>query len=184
MPIEGGSREVILHERTMEVNEMNSIVIYTSHFGNTKKVAEAIAAGLRSRGTAQVLAVDEVPLTLPHGTDLVVIGGPTEVHGMTKPLAQFFDRLGPGLGRDTVAAAFDTRVQASRWLSGSAAVGITRKLRQAGACLIVPVESFFAAGKAPDVHLLPGELERATRWGASLAAHLEILASAPVAITH
>ena len=155
---------------------MNSIVIYASHFGNTKKIAEAIADGLRSRGTVQVFSVEEAPVTLPYGTDLVVIGGPTEVHGMTRPLAQFFDRLGPGLRRGTAAATFDTRLKASRWLSGSAAVGSTRRLRQAGARLIAPAESFFVAGSP--VVLLPGELERATTWGASLAAQVEALSPA------
>ena len=161
---------------------MNSIVIYASHFGNTKKVAEAIAEGLRPLGTTQVLSVEEAPATLPYGTDLVVIGGPTEAHRMTRPLAQLFDRLGPGLGRGTAVAAFDTRLQASRWLSGSAAVGVTRRLRQAGARVIAPPESFFVAGKTPE--LLPGELERATQWGADLAAQVKALAPVPAVTTN
>jgi len=44
---------------------VNSIVIYASHFGNTRAIAEAIAQGLRSRGVVRVLSVEEVGAALP-----------------------------------------------------------------------------------------------------------------------
>lgn len=96
--------------------DMNSIVIYASRYGNTQKIAEAIAGGLQSRGPAQVYSVDEAPATLPRGTELVVIGGPTEVHRMTQPVAQLFDRMAPGALRGVAAVAFDTRLCSPRWL--------------------------------------------------------------------
>ena len=43
---------------------MNSIVIYASRYGNTRKIAEAIADALRQRGTAQLFAADDVPTRL------------------------------------------------------------------------------------------------------------------------
>ena len=74
---------------------MNSIVIYASHFGNTRRIAETIASELQSRGSVQLLPADEAPAVLPAQTDLVLVGSPTEGHRMTVPAAEFFARLAP-----------------------------------------------------------------------------------------
>ena len=153
---------------------MKAVVIYASHFGNTEKIARAIAVGLWTRGTVEVLAADEAPAVLRPGTDLVVIGGPTEQHGMTQSLAYYLDRLAPGVLQDAAVAAFDTRLRWPRWLSGSAAVGITQKARAAGARMVVPPESFFIKGLAGTggrntAQLDSGELDRATAWARALA---------------
>ena len=153
---------------------MNSVVIYASRNGNTRKIAEAIADELRQRGTTQLFAAEEAPAVLPEGTDLVVIGGPTEVHGMTKPLAEVFDRFAPEALLGVVAAAFDTRLHGARWLTGSAGAGAEKKLQHAGARMIAPAESFFVrneegAEKSEGPKLEPGELERAAQWATTLA---------------
>jgi flavodoxin len=155
----------------MEVMSMNSVVIYASRYGNTKKIAEAIAEGLRPFGTTQLFAAEEAPTRLPEGTELVVVGGPTEAHGMTGPLAEVFDRMEPEALAGAIAATFDTRLRWPRWLAGSAGVGAWNKLRHAGARMIAPAESFFVknAEKGAAPKLEPGELERATQWSAALA---------------
>jgi flavodoxin len=155
---------------------MNSVVIYGSRHGNTRKIAEAIASGLKSRGTVKLLEADDAPSVLPHNTDLVVIGGPTEAHRMTEPMAHFFDRLADGALSARAAAGFDTRLRWPLWLSGSAGAGITARLYKMGARVISPEASFLvnrtaAGGKLPV--LVPGELERAKAWGASLAEKVE-----------
>ena len=66
---------------------MKSIVIYASRYGNTQRIAEAITEALQTHGEAQLFPADEALPVLPKGIDLVVIGGPTEVHRMTKPVA-------------------------------------------------------------------------------------------------
>ncbi|HEX5502811.1 MAG TPA: flavodoxin domain-containing protein [Thermomicrobiales bacterium] len=154
---------------------MDSIVIYASRSGNTRKVAEAVAEGLRSRGTARLVPADEAPAAVPAGTDLVVVGGPTEAHGMTAPVGRFFDRLGPGALQGTAAAAFDTRLRGPRWLWGSAAAGIAGRLHRAGARSVAPAESFFVT-RAPALE--PGEAARAETWAAALADCLAAGASA------
>jgi flavodoxin len=156
------------------VVHVNSIVIYASHFGNTMQVAGAIAAGLRMRGTAQVYSLEDMPRKLPEGTDLVVIGGPTEQHGMTEPMARFFDWMAPDALRGVAVAAFDTRLRWPRWMSGSAGKGIEKKLEEAGARVIAPVASFFikgamGTGGSSSAQLEDGELERAKTWATSLA---------------
>lgn len=155
---------------------MNSIVIYASHFGNTKRIAEAIADGLRAHGTARVLSVEVAPTTLPIGIDLVVIGGPTEAFRMTQPMSHYLDSLEAGALHGIAAAAFDTRLHMPRWLLGSAAVGVERRLVEAGTRVIAPRESFFVVGSPAE--LVPGELERAKAWGAALAAQVAAHAAA------
>jgi flavodoxin len=150
-----------------EVLVVRSVVIYGSRYGNTQKVAEAIADGLRSRGPVELISVDHGPTVLAATLDMLVVGGPTEAHGMTDPVRRFLEGLGAGSLESTAAAAFDTRLRLPRWVSGSAATGIARRLEQAGARLVAPAESFFVKGKDPALE--PGELERAAAWGRSLA---------------
>jgi flavodoxin len=145
---------------------MQSVVIYASRSGNTRTIAAAIAAALRAHGPVHLLSVEEAPVTLPAATDLLVIGGPTEGHGMTAPLIQFFDRLAPAALQGMAAAGFDTRLRWPRWLSGSAAVDITHRLRQMGARVIAPAESFLVSTTP---RLEPGQVDRATAWAAALA---------------
>jgi flavodoxin len=149
---------------------MNSLVIYGSRSGNTQRIAEAIAEILRERGSVQLLAADEAPASMPAGTDLVVIGGPTEAHGMTPPMAQLFDRLAPGTLAGVAAAAFDTRLRWPLLLSGSAAARIADRLERCRARLIGDPESFFVTRQPT---LEEGELERARAWAVMLAAAAE-----------
>lgn len=145
---------------------MKSLVVYASRSGNTRRIAEAIAEALRARGTVDLWSADEAPARPPEAIDLVVIGGPTEAHGMTEPVARLFERLEPRALEGRAAAAFDTRLRWPRWLSGSAADDIARRLREAGARVIAPGESFMVSRKPL---LEPGEAERATAWAVSLA---------------
>ena len=155
---------------------MNSVVVYASHFGNTKKVAEAIADGLRAYGQALVFSTEDASTRLLEEAELVVIGGPTEQHGMTEPLARFLNRL--TLHAPGAVAIFDTRLRWPRWLSGSAAVSVSTRLRQAGAHLVAPEESFFIKGAAgtggrDTAELDDGELDRAREWAVALAERVE-----------
>ena len=150
---------------------MNSLVVYGSRHGNTHKVADAIAFELGKHGVVQLVSAEgarKVPL---EKVDLIVVGGPTEAHRVTEPVAQFFDRIGKEELVGKAAAAFDTRLRWPEWLSGSAAAGIAQRLHQARARLIAPETSFFVSGKLPVLE--PGEIERAAAWAASLVARVE-----------
>lgn len=144
---------------------MKSLVIYASRSGNTRRIAEAIADGLRSRGSVALAPVEEAPTAIPAEVELVVIGGPTEMHGMTAPMKEYLGRLAPDALAGRRAASFDTRLRAPAIFSGSAAAGITRRLRALRAKVALQ-ESFFVV-KGPELE--PGEVERATAWAASLA---------------
>jgi flavodoxin len=158
----------------MEMMSMNSVVIYATRYGNTRTIAEAIADRLRSYGDVQLFAAEEAPTKLPRRTDLLVIGGPTEMHRMTEPLAEVLQRIEPETLHGVAAATFDTRLRWPRWLAGSAGAGAWNELHYAGARMITPAESFFVkneegAEKSKGAKLEPGELERATQWAVSLA---------------
>lgn len=151
---------------------MKTLVIYTSHFGNTRRIAEAIGEGLQPYGVVRVASVEEASELLSEKFDLLLIGGPTEQHTMTEPMEKFLDRIDRDVLLGTAAAAFDTRLQWPRWMSGSAALHIEERLRHAGAHVVAPVESFFVKGAgASDRHppeLADGELGRARAWATSV----------------
>jgi flavodoxin len=144
---------------------VKSIVIYGSRYGNTHEIAKAIAISLERWGSVELFAAETAPSLKE--ADLVVVGGPTEAHGMSEPLKQFFAGLEGDSMRGKLAACFDTRLTWPRLLSGSAAARIDDKLRGLGAEVIVPDGSFLVSGKTPVLE--PGEQERAVAWAEDVA---------------
>jgi hypothetical protein len=170
---------------------MRAVVVYESMYGNTHLVADAIGAGLRSASEVSVIPVSEVSPAVLAEADLLVVGGPTHAHGMSRtatrkaaveaankpvsPLKVEPDALGPGLrdwldslGRYPVkAAAFDTRMHGPAALTGRASKGVTRLLRAHGFDVIAEPESFLVTKQD---RLEPQETTRARDWGTKLAA--------------
>jgi hypothetical protein len=172
---------------------MRALVVYESMFGNTKRIALAIADGIGTRMPAQAIEVADAVEEIPDDVDLLVVGGPTHVHGMSstktrataaertsQPLVsqrfgirEWLDRAHPAL-YEVPAAAFDTRVGGPVILTGSAAKGFTRGLRSAGFRVVEPPHSFIVGSRTPpeDDALLDGELDRARAWGETLVARM------------
>jgi hypothetical protein len=170
---------------------MHAVLIYESMFGNTHAIADAIATGLKPGYEVTVVPVAGASQEALGQADLVIVGGPTHVHGMSrantrkaaveqagKPggrltLEAGADGLGlrdwfGSLGRlDASAAAFDTRVNGPATFTGRASKGIAKMLKQHGLSLIAEAESFLVT---KDNELLPGEKDRARQWGQDLAA--------------
>jgi hypothetical protein len=71
------------------------------------------------------------------------------------------------------AVAFDTRVQGPAVLMGRASRAIEHSLRKRGVKMVAEGESFLVS---KDNLLVAGELERAERWGAQLAADAVVIA--------
>jgi flavodoxin len=162
------------------VRAVNAIVVFDSLHGNTERIAHAIGEALEPLGNVRVLRTTDVP---PGTTaDAWVVGGPTQRHGMSPPLASLVDAMPGGSLRDVPVATFDTRYHYPRLMSGSAAHSAAGHLRRAGCRLVAEPESFFVmegdrppgGGKPPAdaEHLEGGELDRARAWGTRLAALL------------
>jgi flavodoxin-like protein len=163
---------------------MRAVVAYESWFGNTVALAEAVADELRADHEVTLVSVDEPPPSLD-GVDLLVLGAPTHVHGLSSRFSRraaleqkgeerepgggtrgWLAALPPGAGRR--AAAFDTRIDKPVVLVGSAARTLARRLARKGFALVAPVESFFV--RDSEGPLEEGELERARAWARRLAA--------------
>lgn len=168
---------------------MKVLVMYESMFGNSERIAHAVAEGL---GESLEVVVHDVttahPGEIPGDVDLLVVGGPTHALSMSRPgTREDAIRQGAGQGlasrglREWVEglrgdldglpfAAFDTRVSRVRRLPGSAARSATRMLRRRNGRMLVIPQSFF-------VDDVPGPLgsdepARARAWGRSLASLL------------
>jgi flavodoxin-like protein len=166
---------------------MKALVVYESMYGNTAAVGDAIAASLRARGLdVEAGPVSRIDPQEAAEVDVLVVGGPTHVHGMsssrTRKTAADDDKntfaeptLEPGLrdwvrqlppGRSRLAAAFDTRIDKPVILTGSAAKGIGRRLKGRGFRLVAQPECFLVS---TENRLLDGEVERAKTWGREVA---------------
>jgi len=62
---------------------MRTLIVVESQFGNTKRIAHAIASGLEGSGRVDVVGVDDAPGELPEDLDLLVVGGPTHTFSMS-----------------------------------------------------------------------------------------------------
>ncbi|HEU4514336.1 MAG TPA: flavodoxin domain-containing protein [Nocardioidaceae bacterium] len=164
---------------------MKALIVVESMFGNTRKVAEAVAEGLRGHAEVEVVAAAEAHAPLLELVDLLVVGGPTHAFSMTRGstredavrqgaspeaavtgIREWIGRLHAGPHSEMVAT-FDTRVGKVRHLPGSAAKSAVKALRKLGYTPVVPAESFWVADVSGP--LLEGELDRARAWGEALA---------------
>lgn len=167
---------------------MKAVVIYESIYGNTRAIAEALAEGL---GGAGVYPVHEAAGHAEEA-DLLVVGGPTHMHGLatarSRQMAASAAHEDGGLAVESSAtaepglrqwlhelqerpgaraAAFDTRLDKSPWLTGVASRGIAKRLRRHGYEVIASESFLVEDSEGP---LERGEIERARSWGAELAA--------------
>jgi flavodoxin len=149
---------------------MRIAVMYESEFGNTRTLAEAIADELRREGAVQVTDLRAGPAALPHDLDLLVVGGPTQVHGISQLLRAELARWPQNALAGIAVAAFDTRVHGPHLLTGAASGGIARQLQQRGGRMVCPSASFLVDGR--EGPLTTGELERARGWARELLAQV------------
>ena len=160
-----------------------ALIIVESCFGNTRAIADSIAAGLIDGGVeTRVVDVAEAPRALPADLDLLILGAPTHNRGLpteatrAKAHAQAgADGASQGISQwmgnaeipaSLSVAAFDTVISRG-WLSGSAAKAIAKTLQRHQSRRATSVRSFVvAASKGP---LAAGQKTEAHIWGRELA---------------
>jgi flavodoxin len=150
-----------------EAQQMKSIVVYHSTYGNTERIAWAIGDMLSNICECEARCIGDHPV-IGADTDLLVIGGPTKSHGIDWDMRHFLDLLDPAIVQGQRFAAFDTRIAVPSLISGSAAKGIAKRLMQLGGHMVASPESFFVEGN--DGPLRDGEIERAGGWAREVAA--------------
>ncbi len=159
---------------------MRALLIVESCFGNTKTIAEAIAAGMEESGAqVQIARVDTAAQDVLATIDLLILGAPTHNRGLSttatrrKAAAAGAVHSQTGMREwldgvvlaapDPMVAAFDTGSGRGR-LSGSAATSIARLLARRG--ISCRTKAFVVGGvQGP---LAPGEIEKAKDWGRTL----------------
>jgi flavodoxin len=150
---------------------MMNLVMYDSAYGNTGKVAQAIADALG--------VTPKLMSTVTHeelqAADLIIIGSPTQGGNPTQAMMTWLKQLPKGILANKQVAAFDTRFEINGhgfWLKfvmkiiGFAAAKIAIQLRAKGGVLIAPPEGFIVNDK--EGPLRQGEPTRAAAWARRL----------------
>ena len=178
---------------------MEIAVVYESMFGTTHEVADAIARGVSDAepgAHVQCLSVSEADPGQVAAADLLIIGGPTHMRGMTSgmtrkmavtmeekresgpegPMGHGLEPGAEGSGlRDWFHRLPDSRkgrraaafdTRGEGPMMGGAARGIARRLDGHGYELIADPEGFIVEGE--QMLLKAGEQERARAWAADL----------------
>ncbi|CAM3665168.1 flavodoxin family protein [Occultella aeris] len=160
---------------------MSAYIVYESMFGNTAGVAEAVANGVATCLPVELVEVGDAPMILDLQAELLIVGAPTHVFGLSRPRTRddAVERAGRVISdgrlmRDWIdsrsalslsVATFDTHVNPP--IPGSAARTMAKLLTRRGCTLVADPVSFHVSGT--DGPVSPGELGRAIEWGASIA---------------
>lgn len=142
---------------------MKVLIVYDSVYGNTEKIAKAIAEAITPSNEVQVLRAGEANPTELASVNLLIVGSPTHGGRPVTAVQNFLNKV-PELSLKGVSvAAFDTRVSTKIvGVFGYAAGRIAGNLKKKGGTLIGSPEGFYVkGGQGP---LKEGELERAAGW--------------------
>jgi flavodoxin len=154
------------------------IVVYDSNFGNTEKIARALALGLEEKSAKiDCLKVDQVDVEKLTEYDFRAIGGPTHIISASKPMKEFLERLKTVDLRELKGFSFDTRnesrMNSRRWLmfENSAARVIESALRKEKMDIVRPRRSAIVEGREGPLH--EGMEEAFRRIGVEIAESLQ-----------
>jgi len=142
---------------------MKALIVYDSIYGNTEKIARAVAEAITPSAEVKVLQAGEANPSELESTDLLIVGSPTHAGRPTPPIQDFLNKVPKLSSQGINIAAFDTRSQTKLvMVFGYAAGRIARNLKGKGGNLIASPEGFLVTStKGP---LKEGELERAAGW--------------------
>jgi flavodoxin len=158
---------------------MITLIVYFSKFGNTQKVAEAIADTLVQAGDARAISIDELTASGLKDVDLFVVGSPTHSLNMPDAVREFLKKIPHRSLVGKSVAAFDTSIK--MWwpmMLLTASHRLRFVLRILGGKAIVPPETFLVESDLPQdtakFNLRDGEIERARVWADQMLRRLEV----------
>lgn len=152
---------------------MKTVMVYFSKFGNTRRVAEAIAETVSRAGEVRVVDIDQLSGVDWEGVGLVVVGSPTHAFTVPQAVRSVLGAQPQGILAGKSVAAFDTTVRAWPFRHLRASPKLLRWLRRLGGTPVAKPETFFVAMRgAPEAGgtdlLETGEIDRAHQWAARL----------------
>ncbi|MET0725141.1 MAG: flavodoxin domain-containing protein [Leifsonia sp.] len=181
---------------------MQALVVYESMFGNTRRIADAVAAGLAQHCDVTVREVNAMPEDFADEFELIVAGGPTHAHSLSRPSSRaeadtwakdparqlILEPNARGIGirewlqtlrpsRQTFCAAFATRADIAHILSGDASTGILKRLVKRG---LTPAQTPHSFLVSSDNRLEDDQLELARAWGAGVGRSARSMRNASV----
>ena len=93
---------------------MKALIIYDSFFGNTEKIAKAVAEGLAQSAEVSAVRVGELPGDHLAGVELLVVGSPTRGFNASPLIKEYLKKLPAGSLKGVRVAAFDTGFSAQK----------------------------------------------------------------------
>lgn len=136
-----------------------AVVLYDTVFGNTEKVARALARGIERHVPVDCINILEADTGALASYDLIAIGAPTQAFTAHKPMKDFLSGLRGVKNLSGVRGfAFDTKFDSL--LSGSASKYIEARLEELGLKIVRPRASAIVSGGTKDNVLKAGEEAR------------------------
>ena len=148
---------------------MKTLIVYFSKFGNTRRVAQAVAEAMKSANDVRVLSIDQLAASDFEGVDLVVLGSPTHAFTVPPAVRSALAALPPEILAGKSVAAFDTTVRLWPLRLMRASPKLLRQLSALGGRPVAPPQTFFVRTSGTQQPgetdlLLDGQIERANEW--------------------
>ena len=145
-----------------------AIVLYDTVFGNTEKIADSLARGMRRHCQVDFFSISEVDATKLPAYDLIAVGAPTQAFSAHRPMKDFLAALKAEALSGKLGFAFDTKIDSR--LSGSAAKYIEERMERLGMKVVKPRASAIVTGGTKDNKLREGEEARFEQLGSEIGA--------------
>jgi flavodoxin len=157
---------------------MRTLIAYFSKFGNTRRVAQAIAETLKRAGETRVIGIDQLAASDFAGVDLVVMGSPTHAFSVPQTVRSVLTALPPGILTGKSVAAFDTTVKVWPLRLMRASAKLIHQLRRLGGKPAAHPQTFFvriSSTRQPGETnlLLDGQIECAQEWAGQILKQLK-----------
>ena len=152
---------------------MRTLIVYFSKFGNTRRLAEAMAETLKAAGEARTVDVNRLTAADVEGVNLVVVGSPTHAFSLPRAVRTALDALPLSILSAKSVAAFDTTVKLWPLRHLRASPKLLALLARLGGHAVARPQTFYVQTKNPQKTgeinlLLDSELEHARKWAAKL----------------